>query len=137
MLEFDYTPLNAGGPNALNLVYLPLLNITLKSNGSEFTALCLIDSGAEFCVLDAEIGQAMGLIIEEGTPVSLSGVQDPRFTAYLHDIEYKLAGKRYSATVAFSYNTRMGHGILGRKGFFDYFKVSIDHRNRKFALDPY
>ena len=137
MLEFEYTPLNAGGFNTLNLVYLPLLNITLKSNGSEFTALCLIDSGAEYCVLDAEIGEAMGLVVQEGRPISLSGVQDPRFTAYLHDIEYMLEGKRYPATVAFSYNTRMGHGILGRHDFFDYFKVCFDHRNGKFKLEPY
>jgi len=136
-MEFDYAVLNAGGNLSIKLVHLPVIPITVENEGKVFDALCLIDSGAEYCVLDAEIGRSLGLVIEEGQQVSLSGVQDPRFTAYLHEIAYRLGERSYLATVAFVDNAQMGYGILGRNGFFDYFKVYFDHRGRKVTLDPY
>lgn len=88
-------------------------------------------------MFDASICEALGLVLEEGIQVELGGVQDPKYKAFLHDIVYELDGKKYSATVAFVRNIRMGYQILGRNGFLDHFKLSIDHKNKKFSLDPY
>ena len=137
MIEFDYAVLNAGGNLSVKLVHLPVIPIIVENEGKTLGALCLIDSGAEYCLLDAEIGRALGLVIEEGLPVSLSGVQDPKFTAYLHDIIYRIGERNYPATIGFVDNAQMGYGILGRNGFFYYFKVYFDHRGRKVKLDPY
>jgi len=137
MIEFDYAVLNAGGNLSVKLVHLPVIPITVENNGKMFDALCLVDSGAQYCVLDAEIGRSLGLVIEEGERVSLSGVQEPRFSAYLHDITYRLDERSYPATIAFVDNAQMGYGILGRNGFFDYFKVCFDQRRKKVTFDPY
>ena len=137
MIEFDYAVLNAGENLSLKLIHLPVIPITLENEGKTFGVMCLIDSGAEYCILDAEIGRSLGLVIEEGQAVSLSGVQEPKFTAYLHDIQYRIGERSYPATIGFVDNAQMGYGILGRNGFFDYFKVCFDHREKKVVLDPY
>ena len=40
MMEFDYAVLNAGGNLSLKLVHLPVIPITVESEGKTFGALC-------------------------------------------------------------------------------------------------
>lgn len=140
MLEFDYLALPAEKSLASGIATnLPIIPIEVYSEEVQ-TYLAygaIVDSGAEYCMFDAQIGQAMGLIIKEGDSVDLKGADGSVFKAYLHDVRYQVGGYGRSARIAFTYHMAPGTGILGREGFFNFFRVEFDHRNKKVHLTPY
>jgi len=88
----------------------------------------LIDSGADFCIFDAEIGEYLEIDIRSGKREVFGGVQEMDGSeAFLHKIAIKVGGHKYETIVAFSYEiSKSGYGILGQKGFFNMFAVKFD-----------
>ena len=83
----------------------------------------LIDSGADNCILGAEIGELIGLDIHAGKKSTVSGVVAGQSRPYyLHDVEIEVGGWWKKTTVGFMRElSHNGHGFLGRDGFFDRF----------------
>lgn len=106
----------------------PIIPITVMVGGNEIRYAALIDSGADFCIFEAEIGEYLDLDIKGGTPIEFGGVQERGgATAFLHDVHLNVGGFPYKNRVGFSYDiTKHGFGILGQKGFFDIFVVKFD-----------
>lgn len=140
MLEFDYLVLPSGRSIASGLyTSLPIIPVEVYSEETN-TYLAyggIVDSGAEYCMFDAQIGEAMGLIIEEGTVIDLKGADGSIFRAYLHEVNYQIGSYRRSTSIAFTHSMAPGTGILGREGFFNFFIVEIDHRNKRVRITPY
>ena len=88
----------------------------------------LVDSGADFCIFDAEIGELLGIDVRSGRKEKFGGIQSVGAgNAYLHSVVLNIGGWLYKTKVSFSYDMAPhGHGILGQKGFFDIFKVKFD-----------
>lgn len=106
----------------------PIIPITISLRGRELRYAALIDSGADFCIFDAEVGEFLGLDIIAGEPEEFGGIQEKGgAVAYLHNITITVGGRDYKTTVGFSYDiAKRGFGILGQKGFFDIFVVKFD-----------
>lgn len=88
----------------------------------------LIDSGADFCIFDATVGEALGLQVRAGDPVIFGGVQDKGgATAFIHDVIIAVGVQNHKIKIGFSYDiAQHGFGILGQYGFFDIFIVKFD-----------
>lgn len=99
----------------------------------------LIDSGADFCIFDAEIGENLGLNIESGVQIDFGGIQEKGGAkAYLHQINLTLGGHNVKTLTGFSYDVaKHGFGILGQKGFFDVFSVKFDLIKEEIELKPH
>jgi predicted aspartyl protease len=112
--------------------------ITNPHNGKSIKYAALIDSGADFCIFDAEIGDYLNIDIKSGQKEIFGGIQDRGgATAYLHKIEIEIGGWKYKATVTFSYDiAERGYGIFGQKGFFDIFSVKFDYLKEEIELKP-
>lgn len=140
MLEFDYLVLPAGTSIASGFhSSLPIIPIEVYSQevSTYLSYGAIVDSGAEYCMFDAQIGEAMGLVIEDGREADLKGPDGSGFKAYLHQVAYRVGGYTKSALIAFTHSMAPGTGILGREGFFSFFVVQIDHRNKKVRITPY
>lgn len=89
----------------------------------------LVDSGADFCVFDASIGEYLGITVKKGQEEQFGGIQEKNgAVAYLHEITMKIGTWDYKTVVAFSYDiVDYGFGILGQKGFFDNFIVKFTY----------
>lgn len=48
---------------------------------------------------------------------------------YLHGIDVKFADKEFKAEIGFSKHLGIGFNIIGRKDFFDNFKICFDEKN--------
>lgn len=105
-----------------------VIPVTLHYHDQKLDYAALIDSGADFCIFDAELGAYLGLDIEAGEQIAFGGVQDTMPTvAYLHELEIEIGGNRYATTIGFSYAiAEHGYGLLGQKGFFDVFTIKFD-----------
>ena len=112
----------------------PIIPIVV-SGGERFVIYdALIDSGADFCIFHAEVGEALGLDICRGKKRDFSGIQktSKRSEAFLHKVALSVQGfgrHKIETLIAFSYQiSDYGFGILGQKGFLEHFPVKFDYR---------
>lgn len=110
-------------------VLKPIIPIEMfASPDNVFKYAALVDSGADFCIFEAGIGQALGLKVEDGEPINFGGIQEAGLAkAYLHEITIIVGGWKYKILAGFSHNiAKDGYDIVGQKGFFDIFKIHFD-----------
>jgi hypothetical protein len=95
----------------------------------------LIDSGADYCVFHAEIGEQIGLQIESGKRLAFFGSSGQEQSAFFHEIKLEVGGHEISCFAGFSRELQsLPYGILGQEGFFDNFKIVFDYRKDKIEL---
>ena len=115
----------------------PVITIEVKYKNESFKYLALIDSGADFCIFHAQVGEALGINVKEGKGLEYYGVIGSKEEAFFHDITIIIGGYEKKCYCGFSYNfdqTKMPYGILGQKGFFSLFKVFMDYEKEEIEL---
>jgi len=87
----------------------------------------LVDSGADFCIFDAQIGDILGIDIEEGKKMGVAGITGVIEPYYIHPITIKVGGWPFDIQAGFLPGiAKLGYGVIGQKGFFDIFIVKFD-----------
>ena len=114
----------------------PIIPIKILKANIVLQYAALIDSGADFCIFDAGIGEYLGLNVKSGIEVQFGGIQSlGGAKAYIHKIAIEIGGVRFKSEVGFSYDiSKNGYGILGQKGFFDMFSVKFDLQEENIEL---
>ena len=115
----------------------PVIPIKLKNKDLEIGYHVLVDSGADMCLFDAEIGEAIGIDIKKGKPAEVFGVGGKASIYYWHKIKIEIGGWDYDIEAGFMPNVSghvMQYGIVGQKGFFEYFKVIFDRKSEEVEL---
>lgn len=129
-MKFPYRKLYLPKINDLLGSYLlkPIIPVKIVYCGKEINYAALIDSGADFSIFDAEIGEYLGIDIKHGTLLKFGGISgEGNAVAYLHEMTLEIGGWKYKTVVGFSKDiAKHGYGILGQKGFFDIFVVKFD-----------
>lgn len=111
------------GPGILR----PVIPIEISYQNRSVPYEVLVDSGADFCIFDAEIGELLGIDITNGEPQEVGGITGKVETYYVHTVTMKVGGWPYHTKVGFLHNiARLGYGVVGQKGFFDVFIVRFD-----------
>lgn len=116
----------------------PIIPVGITIGDEPFEYSALIDSGADFCIFDAGIAEALNLNLTSGTKIGFGGIQEAGTgEAFLHEILLLIGGWKYTTTVAFSRDVgKRSFGILGQKGFFDLFVVKFDLMKEEIELTP-
>jgi hypothetical protein len=99
----------------------------------------LIDSGADVCMFEADVGEQIGLEIEKGERQTVRGiVKGQGREYYMHDIEIDIGGWPRAIRAGFMRDiSREGHGFLGQRGFFDQVKsVKFEKLKGLFEVTP-
>ena len=129
-MKFPYFKLPLSQPSEFfgASILKPIIPVEITIGGNNVRYAALIDSGADFCILDGEIGETLGLDVRDGFRVTFGGIQAAGSAeAFLHRVALQVGGWEYPTTVGFSYDiAKHGYGILGQKGFFDIFMVKFD-----------
>lgn len=117
-------------------VLKPIISVKISANENFVRYEALIDSGADFCIFDAEIGEYLGLKVSSGIQISYCGIQgEKNSTAFLHQVILNIGGWDYETVVGFSKGiSSKGFGILGQKGFFDMFVVKFNLFNEEIEI---
>jgi hypothetical protein len=114
--------------------FRPIIPIELEHT-KVFGYEVLVDSGADICIFHADIGRAIGLVIEKGRRFELGGVTGAKRTGYLHKVTLRVKNTAYQTQVGFTDSMRDGaFGMVGQKGFFDRFAIKFDYAERKIIL---
>lgn len=137
-MKFSYFRLLLDQPSELfgTSILKPIIPIKIKANGKEVRYAALIDSGADFSIFDAEIGEVLNFNARRGKKIPFGGIQDRGGAeAFLHEVIVNVGGWDYKTSVGFSYDiAKHGYGILGQKGFFDIFVVKFDFLKEEIEL---
>lgn len=116
----------------------PIIPVKISYNKSILKYAALIDSGADFNIFDAELGEYLGIDVKSGIKELFGGVQERGGAeAFLHKVDLNIGGWDYKTIVGFSYDiAKHGYGILGQQGFFDIFVVKFDLVKEEIELKP-
>lgn len=88
------------------------------------------------CIFDAEIGELLGLEIEQGEPHPVSGiVANQMIFFYTHPVTITVGNCSRRMHVGFSRQiVRCGYGIVGQKDFFETFIIKFNLRHQEIEL---
>ncbi|KKT80636.1 MAG: hypothetical protein UW78_C0030G0002 [Candidatus Azambacteria bacterium GW2011_GWA1_44_9] len=105
----------------------PVIPIEIIYQNLSIPCEALVDSGADFCIFDAQIGELLGINITKGERREVWGITGVGQSYYVHLVEIKVGGWSYKIKVGFLPEiAKLGYGVLGQRGFFDIFVVKFD-----------
>jgi hypothetical protein len=107
----------------------PIVPITLSYQGRSLRTEGLLDSGANLSLFPAEIAEYLGLSLESGRPIYLSGIGG-RILGYRHQVSLAVETTAFQATIVFSAEFISSFNILGRDNFFKKFRITFNERQR-------
>lgn len=114
----------------------PIIPIQISRTDTLVKYAALIDSGADFCIFHAGIGEYLGLNVKSGVEIGFGGIQNVGTAkAYLHKVSLEIGGIQFKADIGFSYDiSNRGYGIFGQKGFFDRFIIKFDLKKEEIEI---
>lgn len=139
-MKFRYHKLNLSPSSDFfgKFILKPIIPIKISKSDTILQYSVLIDSGADFCIFDAGIGEYLGLNIKSGIEVQFGGIQSfGGAKAYIHKVDLEIGGHQFKIETGFSYDiSKNGYGILGQKGFFNLFSVRFDLQKEDIEIKP-
>ena len=119
-MKFKYKKYGSG-------ILRPVIPIEIIYKDCAVVYEVLVDSGADFCIFDAQIGEILGIDIESGEKQEVWGITGVGERYYVHPVTIKIGGWLYKIKAGFLPNiARLGYGVVGQQGFFDIFVVKFD-----------
>ena len=129
-MKFSYKKVAPG-------IIRPIIPVELTHKNISVPYEVLVDSGADFCIFDAEIAEILGIPVNEGKKKEFSGVTGTKAIMYMYPAEIKIGGWPYKIEAGFSEEMGpYGYGIVGQIGFFDKFIVKFDYKKEIVELKP-
>jgi len=87
----------------------------------------LVDSGADSCIFDTQIGEILEINIKSGEERAVSGITGTVETYYVHPVTINVGGWSFKINAGFLPNiSSLGYGVVGQNGFFDKFVIKFD-----------
>jgi len=101
----------------------PIITIGVKINATWYPIEVYVDSGSMYTVLHAQIAEGIGFNYLTGDRIFLQVGDGSYIPIYLHDLDVQMGTERFTGKVGFSEKLGVGFNLLGRKSFFDRFKI--------------
>ena len=114
----------------------PVIPIKIKNKDRFVNYEVLIDSGADLCIFDAEIGEVIGIDIEKGKREIVGGIAGQTAEYFIHPVEIEVGGWPHKIEAGFLRRVAGGfnYGVAGQRGFFDKFIVKFDFLKEEIEL---
>lgn len=121
------------GPSALR----PVIPIRVIGKNRALQYEVLVDSGADLCIFDEEVGKAIGIDVRKGKKREVFGVGGKSSVYFLHNVEIEVGGWKYKIQAGFMPAVAgrvQPYGIVGQTGFFESFVVKFDLQKESVEL---
>jgi hypothetical protein len=113
-LLFEYSTLKDG-------ITIP---VGLRLNGLSVNCEAKVDTGAQVCLFERELGESLGLNIESGHRRPLETLTGS-FTAYGHTVTLHTVGLNFDSMVYFAATDHLPRNLLGREGWMQKICLAI------------
>lgn len=115
----------------------PVIPITLLNENKRIDYEALVDSGADICLFDAELGKAIGIDIEKGKKHEVFGIGGKASVYYTRLMTIEVGGWLFEIEAGFMPEVAgrvLPYGVVGQRGFFDKFIVKFDFLKEEIEL---
>ena len=116
---------------------MPIITVAIEFKKKWFPLEAYVDSGATYSVFTAQIADYIGLSYREGLRKYVQVGNGAFIPIYLHDLQIQVGKNRITVPIGFSEKLGINFNLIGRVGFFDYFKVCFDEKNYIIQLIPF
>ena len=117
----------------------PVIPVILQFGGAKVGYEVLVDSGADLCLFDEQIGDALGIDVHSGEKREVFGIGGKASFYYLHTVTLIVGGWPHKVEVGFMPEVAgrvIPYGVVGQQGFFDLFVVKFDLIKEEVELKP-
>ena len=120
LISFRYKPFRG---------YLaPIITIGVRLEDIWYPIEVYVDSGSAYTILHAEIADGIGFDYLTGERIFVQVGDGSFIPVYLHDIGIQVGRERFTGKVGFSKKLGVGFNLLGRRTFFERFKICFHER---------
>jgi hypothetical protein len=95
-----------------------------------------VDTGAQVCLFAREIGETVGLKIEEGLRREFSTLVG-NFVAYGHEVTFEMMESEIHSIVYFAAEEGFKRNLLGREGWLQLLRLAIIDYDEELYLSSY
>jgi hypothetical protein len=117
-------------------VIRPVIPIQVRYGENTAKYEVLVDSGADMCLFDAEMGELLGIDVEQGRAHTVTGVTANPQKYYMHPVTISVGGWEYKIQAGFMPHFTSEYGIVGQIGFFEQFTVKFTYRKGEVEIKP-
>lgn len=105
------------------------LDVVLRHGEEAATCSAKVDTGAQVCLFEREIGEALGIDIESGHRVRLRTLTGT-LTAFGHEVTLQTAGLTFYTVIYFPITHNLQRNLLGRQGWLRLIRLGlVDYEN--------
>ena len=115
---------------------LPIMVYNPKTDAS-IGYTVLVDSAAEVCLFESEIAKIIGLDSATAKDIEYIGIGGNKVECFVHEVVIQLGGWSHTIDVrivAKSDDRKIPYGLVGQKGFFQFFKITFDRAHEMFEV---
>jgi hypothetical protein len=135
-MKFPYIKIPQKDPTK-KWISRPLIPVIIFGPKSNIKVLALINSGADKCLFNAQIGREIGLEVEKGKPETFMGIEGGRLVAYINKIKLQIIGIENIIEIEAGFVDSLAVDvILGQEGFFDAFKIKFEKDHNIIEITP-
>ncbi len=119
------------------IFYKPVVPVIFKLENKSFPYQALIDTGADICIVHAEIAEQLGISLKSGEKFPFGGICGNGM-GYIHQVDLEIGGHTIqSIPVVFSSDiSPYGFGILGHEGLFSKLRLVFEFGKKQFEITP-
>lgn len=105
----------------------PIIPIEIIHGSEVIRYEVLVDSGADCNIVPAEIGELIGIDLNKGKKDIVGGITGGGLPYFIHTVTIRVGGYAYIVPMGFMPDMpSMGYGVVGQRGFFEFFKITFD-----------
>ncbi len=108
----------------------------LIHSGTVVRTAAKIDTGAEVCLFSNDIGQQLGLKVEDGIPIKLDSLGGA-VEAFGHEVLLQTCGLAFPSFVYFAKYPGQRRNLLGRQGWLRQLRIAIVDYDNTLYLSRY
>jgi hypothetical protein len=112
------------------------LPVILRSGDAFIEVEAKVDTGSQFCVFTREVGEALGLKIEAGTPQRMRSLHGAS-TFYGHEVTLETLGLEFQSFIFFSAEKNLPRNLLGRTGWLQLVRLAVIDYEQELYLSLY
>jgi hypothetical protein len=111
-----------------------MIPVKLKGQDRWFEFWAFVDSGATYSIFAFKELERLGIDIRQGKKTMVVVGDGSYIPVYLFKIPVRIDEIEFNAEIGFSERLGVGFNLLGRKDFFDVFKVCFSDREGKLTF---
>lgn len=127
VVEFSYTKYRD--------VLVPMIPVKLRGLDRWFEFWAFVDSGATYSIFASREAEGLGIEMRRGKKRMIVVGDGSYIPVYLFKIPVNIADTKFTAEIGFSDRLGVGFNLLGRKDFFEAFRICFSDSERKLTFE--